>query len=202
MPQPQAIVFAGPNGSGKTTLALDYLATHPMPYLSADLMAEALGQDASDGARLRAGRVFFRMIDDEIAARRSFVTEVTLAGSSFRRVIDRLHDSKYRVSIVFVFLATAEACVARVKTRAQKGGHWISEVDVVRRFYRSSRNFWIMYRPLADRWRLVYNGDAGSCVVARGRGAAVVVIHRALLDLYLEITQRCRDDRADNRRRR
>ncbi|MCG8431163.1 MAG: hypothetical protein MJA29_08310 [Candidatus Omnitrophica bacterium] len=49
--------------------------------------------------------------------------------------------------------------VERIKERVKKGGHPIAEKDIVRRYYRSTRNFWRTYRPFADKWIIINNND-------------------------------------------
>ncbi len=44
----------------------------------------------------------------------------------------------------------------------------VPEVDIRRRFLRSIRNFWRLYRPLADHWMLVYNSGNQPLDVAAG----------------------------------
>ncbi|MEW6746759.1 MAG: AAA family ATPase [Planctomycetota bacterium] len=180
MSQPHAIIFAAPNGSGRTTLAQEYLVAHPLPYLSADLIADCLQDVGSRDIRLQAGRLFFERIEAQIASRASFLTEVTLAGQTFRRVVDRMRDTGFQISIAFVFLATAQACVARVRERVRKGGHPIPEQDIVRRFSRSCSNFWRVYRPLVDRWHLFYNGGPHFHEVAMGAGGVTAILDETL----------------------
>jgi predicted ABC-type ATPase len=55
-----------------------------------------------------------------------------------------------------------------VHERVQKGGHSVPEVDIRRRFMRSLLNFWNLYRPVADRWGLIYNAGSEPQDVAVG----------------------------------
>jgi predicted ABC-type ATPase len=125
MDRPHAIIVAGPNGSGKTTLANEYLAAHPLPYISADLIADSLAAPDLADIRLQAGRLFFERIEAQIATGQSFLTEATLSGQTFRRVIDGLHDRQYGISIAFVFLLRSACPGARPKGRPlhPKGRH-------------------------------------------------------------------------------
>ena len=62
-------------------------------------------------------------------------------------------------------------CVDRVHQRVQKGGHDVPEMDIRRRFPRSVRNFWNLYRPLSDHWLLIYNSGNQPQDVAVGTAA-------------------------------
>jgi predicted ABC-type ATPase len=163
-----AIVVAGPNGSGKTTFVEELLREHKFEYLSADVIAESLSTGSIEGVRLRAGRLFFEQVGTHVSSGKSFIVESTLSGRTFQQIMRRLKDSGYSISIDFIFLDSADACVARVSERAAKGGHAVSEPDIVRRFSRSCKNFWSLYRPLADRWCLFYNGTEKFHSVAVG----------------------------------
>jgi predicted ABC-type ATPase len=88
------------------------------------------------------------------------VIESTLSGRSFRNRL--LHASKcgFEITIVFVFVDSADVCVARVAERVRKGGHDVPERDIRRRYHRCLANFWTIYRELADNWVVLYNGGS------------------------------------------
>ena len=79
-------------------------------------------------------------------------------------------------------------CVERVAARVRKGGHDVSEEDIVRRYYRSKHNFWHVYRHKADRWYLYINTSDGFQLVATGEEKAFqisdeVAFHQFMQDL-------------------
>ncbi len=89
--------------------------------------------------------------------------------------------------MVHLFLDTANTCVARVSERVQKGGHDVPEDDIRRRFPRSAANFWNLYRPLCDRWILMYNATADAQVVAEGGPTTHVVQDQELFSAFHQI---------------
>ena len=56
---------------------------------------------------------------------------------------------------------TPEICIERIKARVKKGGHFVPNEDVKRRFYRSVEKFDKIYKNLADTWILYYNMQTG-----------------------------------------
>src|SRR5262249_24258280 len=95
--------------------------------------------------------------------------ESTLSGLSLRKPIQLALDHGYRVKIVFFFLNSAAACKARIRERVASGGHSVPEADIFRRVNRSIRNFWTVYRFMANDWTLLYNGGSTLLRVASSR---------------------------------
>jgi len=182
-----AVIVSGPNGSGKTTIAREYLLTHNLEYLSADEIAEGLPHESLQEVRLQAGRLFFERIIENIQVGRSFLAETTLAGKGFRRIVAELKAAGYSVTLIFVFLDSADACVARIRERVRKGGHDVPEADIRRRYIRSINNFWHLYRLGADRWHLLYNSVMQPQEVAIGEGDEVVIQDENLYELFQEL---------------
>ena len=108
-------------------------------------------------------------------AKQRLILESTLAGRTLRHVLRTARDAGFTITIVYLFLDSPDTCVERVHERVMKGGHSVPEVDIRRRFLRSIRNFWRLYRPLADHWLLVYNSGNQPLDVAAGTAADVSV---------------------------
>ena len=125
--KPKLTVIAGPNGSGKTTFALEYLKSYSYPYVSADVIAESMHAASIDEVRLEAGRAFLERVAAHVQGGASLVVESTLSGLTFRNVMERAREAGFQVTIVFIFLGSERACVARIRERVRKGGHAVSE---------------------------------------------------------------------------
>ena len=191
---PELLVVAGPNGSGKTTLALAFAADSGVPYLGADAIAEQLAPSDPSSARLESGRRFIDALDDHVARRESVIVETTLSGRTFSHVVANASRAGFAVTIVYLFLKSADACVARVAERVRKGGHDVPEVDVRRRYTRSLRNFWALYRGMADKWVIVYNETSQLQDVAAGARLDVVIRDSNLFQDFLAIGGLSHDD--------
>ena len=60
--------------------------------------------------------------------------------------------------MVYLWLASEDLAVARVRRRVQAGGHAMPEPVIRRRFWTGLANFDRLYRPATTGWRL-YDGS-------------------------------------------
>jgi predicted ABC-type ATPase len=148
-------IIAGGNGVGKTTFAHQFLSENQdYAFLNADEIAKELG-----GSKVSAGKMFFKRLNNAIAGEKSLLIESTLSGRYLIRFINLLREKNYEITIIFLFAETPEILIERIKVRVEKGGHFVPDEDVRRRFKRGKSNFWNVYKNLADSWSLVYNSE-------------------------------------------
>jgi len=170
---PNVVVIAGPNGSGKSTAApallRDYLGIGE--FVNADVIARGLSGFASENVALQAGRVMLDRLKELASGKRDFAFETTLASRTFAPWLVELKRSGYQAHLLFLWLPSAEMAIARVASRVQRGGHHVPD-DVIRRRYDAGlRNFFRLYLPIIDTWRLFDNsGSAGYELIAQESG--------------------------------
>jgi len=168
---PNIVVLAGPNGAGESTtgpaLLRDTLGI--TEFVNADTIAQGLSAFDPEGAAIEAGRVMLRRIRELAEERASFAFETTLASRTFAPWLADLRKTGYRVHVVFLWLPSADLAVERVADRVRMSGHNIPE-EVARRRYRTGlRNFFELYQPLAESWRVYDNSEAdGPRLIAAG----------------------------------
>ena len=167
--EPVLVIVGGPNGCGKTTFALRYSGMTSLEYLGADLIAKRLNPASPLTAAVSGGRLFSAELIAALNQGESLVVESTLSGLSLRKPIQLALDRGYLVKMVFVYLDAAATCLARVRERVAKGGHDVPQADIARRFSRSLRSFWQVYRLMASDWSLFYNGGRSGVRVASSR---------------------------------
>ena len=127
------IVVGGANGVGKTTFAVEYASQHNYLYLGADAIATELDLGPLHTVPMAAGQELMQRLAAAFGAGTTVVHESTLAGRTLRHTLQAARDAGYTITIMYLFLDSADTCVDRVHARVQKGGHAIPEADIRRR---------------------------------------------------------------------
>lgn len=160
---PVVVVLAGPNGAGKTTTSRAVLqgALEVQEFVNADTIAVGLSAFNPEAAAMAAGRIMLARLDSLAQQRASFAFETTLASRSFVPFVRQRQAEGYRFHLIFLSLPSPDLAIARVQERVSRGGHHVPD-DIVRRRYAGGlRNFFTLYRPIADGWRLYDNEMRG-----------------------------------------
>lgn len=189
---PQIVVLAGPNGAGKSTSAPAILSglLGIDAFVNADDIAKGLSGFAPESAALTAGRVMLERLRELAATKRSFAFETTLASRSYAAMIREWRAAGFHCQICFFWLPSAGMAIHRVQQRVKAGGHDIDRATIMRRYKAGLKNFFALYRPIADHWRM-YDSSSETRVklIAEGRlASAINVIDReiwtSLVDEY------------------
>lgn len=174
---PTIYVIAGPNGVGKTTFADRYLPNtiKELEFVNPDLIARGLAPYAPESASIEAGRVALQRIRHLIAAGQSFTWETTMSGRSAVGWLTAAKQSGYAIKGYFLWVADVEMTLRRIQKRVAQGGHAIEPEVSRRRFFKTIQNFFAMYRPLFDSWRLFENDEVAPRLLALEKTGRMVV---------------------------
>jgi predicted ABC-type ATPase len=156
---PTLHVIAGPNGVGKTTFADRYLPNtiRELEFVNADLIARGLSPYDPDSVSMEAGRIALTRIKHLIAERRSFTWETTMSGRSAVAWLQSAKESGYTLKCYFLWVRNVEITLNRIHGRVAQGGHDITPEVSRRRFLKTIQNFFQIYRPLFNSWKLFEN---------------------------------------------
>jgi len=165
---PTIYVIAGPNGVGKTTFAEKFLPDEAkqLEFVNADLIARGLSPFAPDAVAMEAGRIALKRIRELIGHKIGFTWETTMSGRSAAGWLREAKAVGFSIKCYFIWVRRTEITMARVRQRVIEGGHNIPEEVSRRRFFKTIENFFELYRPLFDAWKLYENDLAEPRLVA------------------------------------
>jgi predicted ABC-type ATPase len=160
---PHIIIIAGPNGAGKSTTAPAILqgALGVTEFVNADTIAAGLSAFNPGKAAFHAGRVMLERLRQLAGEGENFAFETTLASKTFAHWLKTLKAKGYAFHLFFLWLPSPDYAVARVAERVRIGGHNVPEETIHRRYHAGLNNFFSIYQPLADTWRMYDNSAPG-----------------------------------------
>ena len=167
---PMVAVLAGINGAGKTTASYELLrnALRVPAFVNADTIARGLNAFDVDSEAAKAGRIMLDHLHELAAKRRTFAFETTLSGRAYASWLTSLRVTGYEVQLFYYWLDSADAAISRVAERVRSGGHHVPDETVRRRYRLSVKNFFQLYRPIADHWRVYDNSNGKARMLAFG----------------------------------
>lgn len=180
MEQPNVVIMAGPNGAGKTTISKELLSGEfeIRHYVNADAIARGLSDFNSEEMAFKAGKVMLQHLHELAAERASFGFETTLASRTFAPWIAELKRTGYRFHLFFVWVPAVEVSIARVAARVASGGHHVPSETVRRRYQRGLRNFFDLYKPLANSWKMINNAHPLKRSAIAESDGTMEIVHR------------------------
>jgi predicted ABC-type ATPase len=181
----EVIIIGGANGAGKTTFAKALEKEFGHAFINADEIAKKISPTDITSAKVKAGKLFLKRIDDHLNAKQNFIIESTLSGRTLLKWIDKIKNNGYYLTIIYFYLESPETCIERIKERTLKGGHFVPDDDVIRRFHRSKSNFWHLYRELADKWHLIFNSEQKFSELAFGINGNYSISNKKLFKKFI-----------------
>jgi predicted ABC-type ATPase len=178
---PSVTILAGPNGAGKTSVSRsvvhDLLAVRT--YVNVEQIARGLAGFAPESVMAPAERIKLDALARLAQKRVDIGFETTLAGLDFSAYLGELRDNGYPIRLAYVWLASADLSVERVRHRVDSGGQTVDEPLIRERYERSLENLFRIYLPVVDEWRVYDNSSPnGASIVAESGRAAPTIIHQ------------------------
>jgi predicted ABC-type ATPase len=170
---PTLTIIAGPNGSGKSTLATSLNLVGRERLLDPDAVARRLNPLNPSAAAIAAGREVLERTAEYLSQGLSFAVETTLSSRSRVGLIRDAKSRGYATHLVFIGLGSPDRCIARIRNRVARGGHFVPDADVMRRYVRSISNAGEALR-LADTARFYDNSQAKARLVLVANAGAEV----------------------------
>jgi predicted ABC-type ATPase len=171
------VVIGGPNGAGKTTVVRSVIPAHLgiREFVNADEVAEGIASSHTGQSDIAAGRLLIQRIHELAGAGESFAFETTCAGKAHARFLRECQTKGYRVVLLFLWLPSPEAALARVARRVGEGGHGVPGDVVIRRYHAGLRNLKRLYLPLANMALIYDNSDQDRVLVAETQSAQFTI---------------------------
>ena len=178
--RPIVVALAGPNGAGKSSYFKTHLSEATLPFVNADVLAEALNLDAYAASGLaddlrrklvarRESFVFETVFSDPVGDKLDFLKSVEKAG--------------YSVFLIFIGIASSEISGDRVEMRVSQGGHNVPAEKLRDRYPRVMANLKRALVEIANVW--VYDHSdlsVGYRLVATRQDGRKVELHGSTPD--------------------
>lgn len=182
---PNLYIIGGPNGAGKTTAAMTVLPEilDCFEFVNADAIAAGLSPFKPESVAFEAGRLMLERIELLLSQHIDFAIETTLATKSYVSLVKKAQSFGYEVTLLFLWLPSAEMAVERVKKRVLTGGHDIPEEIVRRRYGRGLRNLIKDFMPICNHWHIYENIDGQYNEIIRSSNGNVTIVKIELWEL-------------------
>lgn len=187
---PHIVIIAGANGSGKSTAAPILLqnAVHIDNFVNADVIAQGLSAYQPEKVAIQAGRVMLSRIHHLAEESATFAFETTLATLTFAPWIKALKSNGYQFHLIFLWLKSEDLAISRVQERIKMGGHAVPEPVIRRRYRAGLKNFFKLYKPVADSWRFYDNSNVNelSLIASEIQGNSLTVENKTVWQQLIE----------------
>ncbi len=167
---PRLFIISGCNGSGKTTASYTLLPEmlDCREFVNSDEFAKGLSPFSPESASVAASRYMLTKIRYLFDRKADFCIETTLAARTLINTVKEAQQDGYYVTILYLWLESADLAVARVRARVEAGGHNIKETTIRRRYSLGLHYFLRKFVPLCDRWILADNSLSQMEIIAEG----------------------------------
>jgi len=182
-------IIAGHNGAGKTTFLKGFVKYKNIRYIDADEISKGISTDKFSLLTIKAGKIALKRMEQFKRDKEAFAIETTFSGKMWQAIIDNFKKSNYWITVFFIYLNSPEEAVKRIGVRINKRGHYVSKEVVFRRYFRSIKNFWFIYKSLVDSWFLINNSGDTPFLVAFGKGKDYELTDKENFKRFLSIVK-------------
>ena len=174
------VIFAGPNGAGKTTFAEKFCQKFKLDFINPDSI------NAEN--EVNKGKIFLKILYEKLEKGDPFAFETTMSGKWLFSFLKTARERGYKILCFYIFVYPVEILKYRIEERVKKGGHFVDFEVVKRRYVKSIKNFWLVYKSFFDEWELVNNIDKFE-PVAKGEKDLVDVENFFIFNKFLKALQ-------------
>lgn len=137
-------------------------------FVNADSIAFGLSPLNPETATFKAGRLMLERIDYLLHEKKDFAIETTLTTLSYKNFIIKAKKKQYQIVLIYIWLANTNLAISRVNERVKKGGHFISEEIIKRRYKKGLINLFDVFIPLSDNWYIFDNSEERLIIISDG----------------------------------
>lgn len=183
---PIIYTIAGCNGAGKTTAAYSLLPEvfKTVEFVNADEIARGLSPFNPSAVSFQAGRIMLNRLNQLIEEKQSFSFETTISGLSYIKFLKRAKANGYGVVFFFVYLNSVDLARERIGIRVKKGGHFVANDIVERRYFKGLQNL-KHFISISDDWYVYDNSGTGYELVAKNVEGAEKILNFDLFNIIL-----------------
>ena len=144
---PWMVMIAGPNGAGKSTFYKQVLQQDPffkkVEFINLDNLAKEMAGENEDPNNFMfpAGKIISESLSEKIKKKKSFIYETTASGVTHFKLLKAAKKQGFKITTIFIGLASAELSHLRVQQRVNEGGHNVPAEDIDRRYPKVIKNF-------------------------------------------------------------
>lgn len=177
---PALWIIAGPNGSGKSSAYGMAAVSEPSGsiwIINPDDLAKRIAEQeklALQPANLEAVQRIEAWLFASLDAHQTIGVETVLSTDKYRKLVEHAKRRGFTISLIYVFLESADLNVERVATRVRKGGHAVPEDKIRDRRIRSFGQFGWFF-DAADTADVYDNSGATPQLVLTKRADEVMV---------------------------
>ena len=180
---PTLYIIAGCNGAGKTTASFTVLPEmlNCKEFVNADSIAAGLSPFQPDKVAFEAGKLMLQRIEHLITTTTDFAIETTLSTKSYVQTIKKCKEKGYRVVLIYFWLESTELAITRIKERVKRGGHYLPDEVVKRRYKRGLHNLFSLFMPLCDYWFVFDNSEKKPILITEGTDITYNIIYNEVI---------------------